>query len=60
MSRKVVSTILIEANGFFNEPTPSSHTKTLGLTEPLKEISTRNLPRVKYGQHIRLQPHHHL
>jgi hypothetical protein len=43
-SRKVVSTILIEANGFFNEPTPSSHTKTLGLTQPLTEMSTRNLP----------------
>jgi hypothetical protein len=29
---------------FFNLPNPSSHTMTLGSTQPLTEMSTRNLP----------------
>jgi hypothetical protein len=29
---------------FFNLPYPSSRTMDLGSTEPLKEMSTRNLP----------------
>jgi hypothetical protein len=29
---------------FFNSPNPSSHTMALGSTQPLIEISTRNLP----------------
>jgi hypothetical protein len=29
---------------FFNWPNPSSHTMALGSTQPLKEMSTRNLP----------------
>jgi hypothetical protein len=29
---------------FFNLPNPSSHTMALGLTQPLAEMSTRNLP----------------
>jgi hypothetical protein len=29
---------------FFNWPNPSSHTVTLGSTQPLAEMSTRNLP----------------
>jgi hypothetical protein len=29
---------------FFNLPNPSSHTMALGLTQPLTEISTRNIP----------------
>jgi hypothetical protein len=29
---------------FFNLPYPSSHTMALGSTQPLTEISTRNLP----------------
>jgi hypothetical protein len=30
--------------GFFNSLNPSSRTMALGSTQPLKEISTRNLP----------------
>jgi hypothetical protein len=30
--------------GFFNLPNPSSRTMTLGSTQPLTEMSTRNLP----------------
>jgi hypothetical protein len=30
--------------GFFNWPNPSSHTVALGSTQPLTEMSTRNLP----------------
>jgi hypothetical protein len=29
---------------FFNVPNPSSHTMALGSTQPLTEISSRNLP----------------
>jgi hypothetical protein len=29
---------------FFNSPNPSSRNMTLGYTQPLKEMSTRNLP----------------
>jgi hypothetical protein len=29
---------------FFSLPNPSSRTLTLGLTQPLTEVSTRNLP----------------
>jgi hypothetical protein len=29
---------------FFNLPNPSSRTMTLGSTQPLTEMSTRNLP----------------
>jgi hypothetical protein len=29
---------------FFNLPNPSSRTMALGLTQPLREMSTRNLP----------------
>jgi hypothetical protein len=29
---------------FFNLPNPSSHTMALGLTQPLTEMSTRNIP----------------
>jgi hypothetical protein len=29
---------------FFNLPDPSSRTMALGSTQPLREISTRNLP----------------
>jgi hypothetical protein len=31
-------------SAFFNWPNPSSRTMTLGSTQPLTEISTRNLP----------------
>jgi hypothetical protein len=30
--------------GFFNSPNPSSRTMELGSTQPLTEMSTRNLP----------------
>jgi hypothetical protein len=43
-SRKVVGSIPDEVVGFFNCPNPSSHTMALGLTQPLTEISTSNLP----------------
>jgi hypothetical protein len=29
---------------FFNLPNPSSRTMVLGLTQPLTEMSTRNIP----------------
>jgi hypothetical protein len=35
--------VLDEAD-FFNLPNPSSCTMALGLTQPLTEMSTRNLP----------------
>jgi hypothetical protein len=45
-SRKVVDSIP-DVTGFFNWPNPSSRTMTLGSTQPLTEMSTRNLPRAK-------------
>jgi hypothetical protein len=33
-----------EVIGFFNWPNPSSRTMALGSTQPLMEMSTRNLP----------------
>jgi hypothetical protein len=43
-SRKVAGSIPDEVIGFFNLPNPSSHTMAVGLTQPLTEMSTRNLP----------------
>jgi hypothetical protein len=40
--------------GYFNWPNPSSRTIALGLTQPLTEMSTRNLPGVKFGRRVRL------
>jgi hypothetical protein len=44
--------------GFFNWPNPSSRTMARGSTQPLTEMSTRNLPLggggVKGGRHVRL------
>jgi hypothetical protein len=37
---------MVEAD-FFNLPNPSSCTMALGSTQPLTEMSTRNLPRGK-------------
>jgi hypothetical protein len=34
----------VEIIGFFNLPNPSSRTMALGSTQPLTEMSTRNLP----------------
>jgi hypothetical protein len=43
-----------EVFGFFNWPNPSSSTMTLWSTQPLTEMSTRNLPGVKGGRRVRL------
>jgi hypothetical protein len=60
-ARKVASSSPDEATGFFNLPNPSSLTMALGLTQPLTEMSTRNIPGGK-GQPARRgwQPHRHL
>jgi hypothetical protein len=43
-SRKVVVSIPDEVILFLNWPNPSSRTMILGSTQPLTELSTRNLP----------------
>jgi hypothetical protein len=45
-SRKVDGSVPNEVTGFFNWPNPSSHTMALALgsTQPLTEMSTKNLP----------------
>jgi hypothetical protein len=43
-SRKVVRSIPDGVTGFFNVPNPSSRTMAMGSTQPLTEMSTRNLP----------------
>jgi hypothetical protein len=44
-----------EVIGFVNWPNPSSRTMALGLTQPLTEMSTRNLPGgVNDGRRVRL------
>jgi hypothetical protein len=46
---------LLRSLDFFNLPNPSSHTIALGSTQPLTEMSIRNLPGgVKGGLCIRL------
>jgi hypothetical protein len=40
---------------FFNLPNCSSHTMALGSTQPLTEMSTRNLPGVKSGRRVGLK-----
>jgi hypothetical protein len=45
-SRKVSGSNL-DAIGFLNWPNPSSCTMALWLSQPLAEMSTRNLPGVK-------------
>jgi hypothetical protein len=49
---KVMGSIPDEVIGFFNWPKPSSRTMALGLTQPLTEMSTRNLPGAK-GRPVR-------
>jgi hypothetical protein len=39
-----VGSIPSEVIGFFNLPNPSSRTMALGSTQPLTEMSTRDLP----------------
>jgi hypothetical protein len=41
--RKVAVSILDEVIGFFNLPNPFSRTMALGSTQPLTEMSTRNV-----------------
>jgi hypothetical protein len=41
---KVARSIPDEVIGFFNSLNPSSRTMALGSTQPLTEMSTRNLP----------------
>jgi hypothetical protein len=43
-SQKVVGLIPDEVIGFFNLANPSSRIVALGSTQPLTEMSTRNLP----------------
>jgi hypothetical protein len=43
-SRKVAGSITDEVIGFLNWPNPSNRTITLESTQPLTEMSTRNLP----------------
>jgi hypothetical protein len=43
-SRKVAGSSPHEVIGFFSWPNPSSRTIALGSTQPLTEMSTRNLP----------------
>jgi hypothetical protein len=43
-NRKVAGSIPDEVIWFFNWPNPSSHTMALGSTQPLTEMSMRNLP----------------
>jgi hypothetical protein len=46
-SRKISGLIPDEVIGYFNWPNPSSRTMALGSTQPLTEMSTRNLYRGK-------------
>jgi hypothetical protein len=39
-----MGSIADEVIGFFNQPNPISCTMALGSTQPLTEMSTRNLP----------------
>jgi hypothetical protein len=54
-SSKVAGSIPNEVTGFFfNWPDPSSCTITLGSTQPLTEMSTRNRPGAEGGRRLRL------
>jgi hypothetical protein len=53
-SRKVAGSIANEVIGFFNWRNPSGRTMTLRSTQPLTEMSTRNLLGVKGGRLVRL------
>jgi hypothetical protein len=43
-NRKAAGSIPDEVIGFFNWPNPSSRTMAMGSTQPLTEMSTKNLP----------------
>jgi hypothetical protein len=44
---KIAGSIPDDVIEFFNWPNPSSRTMALGSTQPLTELSTKNLPRGK-------------
>jgi hypothetical protein len=46
-SRKVAGSVRDEVIGFFNCPNPSSRTMASESTQPLREITARNLPGAK-------------
>jgi hypothetical protein len=52
-SRMIAGSIPDEVIGFFNWPNPSSRAWALGSTQPLTEMSTRNLSGVKGGRPAR-------
>jgi hypothetical protein len=57
-SRKVAGSSPDEVIGFSNWRNPSSRTMALGSTQPLREMSTRNLPESKEQQALKTwQPH---
>jgi hypothetical protein len=54
-SRRVAGSSPSDVDFVFNLPNPSSRTMTLGSTQPLREMSTRNLPGgLKSGRRVRL------
>jgi hypothetical protein len=53
-SRKVAGSIPDEVIWFLSWLNPSSRTVVLGLTQPLTEMGTRNLPGDKGGRHVGL------
>jgi hypothetical protein len=53
-SREVTGSIPDEVIWFFNWPVLSSRTMALELTQPLTEMSTRNLPGINSGRRGRL------
>jgi hypothetical protein len=53
-SLKAAGSIPDEVIIFFNWPNLSSHTMALRPTQPLTEMSTRNLPGVKGGRRVKL------
>jgi hypothetical protein len=53
-ARRLQVRFLMRQLHFFNLPSPSSHSMALGLTQPLNEMSTTNLLRVKDGQSLRI------
>ena len=58
-SRKVVGSILDGVNGIFYWHNPSGRTMALGLTQPLTEMSTRNISwGVKVASAYGWQPYH--
>ena len=57
--RTVLGSILGGVAGFFSDIFPSDKTMNLGSTQPLVEMSTRNIPGRKGGRWVRLTAYHH-